>query len=74
MSSSNDKKREDSLERELDYEDITVTAGTRSKEKRDKTKDDKEREAEAQRQEDMKQQCSTPGSAVRRSVLSNQDR
>lgn len=53
MSSSND--RENSLERELDLEDLAVAAGRRSKEKRDNAREEKEREAEAQRQADIKQ-------------------
>ncbi|KAI0469800.1 hypothetical protein GGR56DRAFT_679123 [Xylariaceae sp. FL0804] len=53
MSSSNN--RENSLERELDYEDLTIDAGKRSKERRDKANEEKEREAEAKRQEEIKQ-------------------
>ncbi len=53
MSPSNND-RENSLERELGYEDLIVAAGKRSKEKRAQAKEEREREAEAQRQEDMK--------------------
>ncbi|TPX18766.1 uncharacterized protein E0L32_011515 [Thyridium curvatum] len=52
MSSSKD--RDDSLERELAYEDITMATGKTSKEKRDDAKKEKDREAEALRQEAMK--------------------
>jgi hypothetical protein len=55
MSSSKDNDKEDSLERELGYEDATVEAGRRSKEKRDKAREEKEREQEAERQEQIKQ-------------------
>ncbi|XMA08978.1 hypothetical protein WAI453_001769 [Rhynchosporium graminicola] len=55
MSSSKDIAKEDSLERELRYEDTTVEAGRRSKEKRDAAKEAKEREREAERQEQIKQ-------------------
>ncbi|KAL2071658.1 hypothetical protein VTL71DRAFT_12893 [Oculimacula yallundae] len=59
MSSSNDKgkdgAREDSLEREFAYEDATMAAGKRSKEKRDEAKDEKDREREAERQKQMRE-------------------
>ncbi|KAK0114774.1 hypothetical protein ONS95_014257 [Cadophora gregata] len=55
MSSSKDNAKEDSLERELGYEDTTLEAGRRSKEKRDEAKEEREREQKAERQEQMKQ-------------------
>ncbi|KAH8773221.1 hypothetical protein BGZ57DRAFT_855129 [Hyaloscypha finlandica] len=42
MSSSKDNAKEDSLERELGYEDTTLNTGRSSKDKRDKAKEEKE--------------------------------
>ena len=55
MSSSRENAKENSLERELGYEDATVAAGKRSKEKRDETREERVREQEAERQEQTKQ-------------------
>jgi len=55
MSSSKDNAKEDSLERELSYEDATLNTGRNSKEKRDKAKEEKEKERQAERQQQIKQ-------------------
>ncbi|SCV61343.1 uncharacterized protein FFFS_15912 [Fusarium fujikuroi] len=49
------KPREDSLERELAYEDATMAAGKSSKEKRDEAKAEKEKKEEEDRQAQMKE-------------------
>ena len=55
MSSSKDNAKEDSLERELGYEDTTLNTGRSSKDRRDKAKEEKERKRQAERQEQIKQ-------------------
>ncbi|KAJ3520908.1 hypothetical protein NM208_g13527 [Fusarium decemcellulare] len=64
MAGSHDQ-REDSLERELAYEDATVAAGKSSKDKRDESKAEKEKKAEEERQAQMKEAMFAAGKRSR---------
>ncbi|EKJ75894.1 hypothetical protein FPSE_04074 [Fusarium pseudograminearum CS3096] len=59
------QQKEDSLERELAYEDATVEAGKSSKERRDETKAEKEKKAEEERQAQMKEAMFAAGKRSR---------
>ncbi|KAJ4318726.1 hypothetical protein N0V84_006719 [Fusarium piperis] len=59
------EQKEDSLERELAYEDAVVAAGKSSKDKRDEAKAEKEKKAEEERQAQMKEAMFAAGKRSR---------
>ncbi|RSL60810.1 hypothetical protein CEP53_005304 [Fusarium sp. AF-6] len=59
------EQREDSVERELAYEDVAVTTGKSSKEKRDEAKAEKEKKEEEERQAQMKEAMFAAGKRSR---------
>lgn len=52
---SGDRNSDNSLNRELAYEDITIAAGESSKRKRQKAKEEKQKKAEDDKQEQTKE-------------------
>lgn len=62
---SSREQREDSLERELAYEDVTMAVGKSSKDKRVDVKAEKERKEEEERQAQMKEAMFAAGKRSR---------
>jgi len=62
---SGKRESDNSLERELDYEDITIDTGKRSKERRDESKAEQARKQEEDKQVETKQIMLNAGKSSR---------
>ncbi len=62
---SNNRNSDNSLEREIGYEDITLATGKRSQERREEVKEDKKKKEEEDRQVEMKEAMINAGKSSR---------
>lgn len=62
---SDNRNSDNSLEREIEYEDITVAAGKRSQERREEVKEDKKKKEEDDKQAVMKEAMINAGKSSR---------